>query len=762
MKKENLKYMIPALVAIPFMFIWIFITVFLTGGREITDFTETDKMVFSGFIIMELLTLTVIVTCIIKAQKLTNANNYNQANAVKIPPDKRRIVIGIISFLSLTATMIGGILLKSRFDDSLHNLIGIIALISLLLPVVLLITGVILNRIYLKKLKGKSIAENQEYWLSHRENPEETIAKKLPVLKTIIVINDLFSISLGLCAFLSAFFFGIIYDNSISVGPLFVSYITLSAATSRIRLKTPSSYFDDDKTYVPESEYPALYALAKKAAKAVGCTENIRIAFLDDFNAGSAKINKNISIQLGVLLLNSLSEDEVYCVLLHEFSHIKSENKNNRINNYYNFIHSFHGNLNTSFLSGITRHFFTFSDTLYNLQYQLYLYTVTVSRESSADNAMALYGNNEVAASSLVKIKYYELYDWQKGTYDAPCNMEPEKYDTNTLKNEVQRFKDFTHQNSEKWNTLINNEILSRSASHPTFKMRLENLGVNEIKSLSLTSSEGYEKDCEKAITYISRLIEEQNPEGYEEYRKFYYVESKELIEKWESNGRYIVAEEYGDICDALRRLGRNTEALELCENAIKLLDDAGSCYAYFIKGCFLLHSFDETGIEYIYHAIENNHNYISEGLEIIGRFCCLTGQEDQLEIYRERAVTLTEENNSLYAECGVLNKKDKLSPENLPDGMLEDILEHITAEHKDNIEKIYLVRKIITDDFFTSAFVIKMTSETDDDTRYNILHRSFNYLDTSSDWQFSLFDYEDVKNVKVEDVANSCVYTKQ
>ena len=129
------------------------------------------------------------------------------------------------------------------------------------------------------------------------------------------------------------------------------------------------------------------------------------------------------------------------------------------------------------------------------------------------------------------------------------------------------------------------------------------------------------------------------------------------------------------------------------------------------------------------------------------------------MEIYRERAIALTED-NKIQSEASILNKKDKLSTESLPEGMLEDILEYIIFECSDNIEKIYLVRKTITDNFFTSAFVIKMTPDTDDDTRYKILHKAFNYLDTCSDWQFSLFDYEDVKNVKIEDIAGSCVYS--
>ncbi|MBE6799600.1 MAG: hypothetical protein E7529_00180 [Ruminococcaceae bacterium] len=760
MNKENKKYLIPMLVAVVLMFVWIFVTVVLTGGREISDFTDTDKMFFTGFIIVELLTVASIIILIVKAQKLVNKNNTNIETNTKMPVDKRRVALTVASFVAIIATMFGGIFAKNLFDTFSENIIGIIAISTLLLPVLFLIINVIANRIYVKKLNQKSIAENQQYWLAHRDNPEKTIAKKLYLLKMLIIINDFYSVLLAVCAFVSAFFMGVISDGGGSVAPLFVCFMIISGAALRIRLKTPEKIFEEDKTYVSESDYPVLYDLAKKAAVATGCTTKIKIAILDDFNAGSANINNTISIQLGALLLNVLSEDELYCVLLHEFSHIKDEVNREKINDYYQYICDVHNNSITNTYSSITRHLFTFIDVYFNVHYKLYLYAVSLVRERAADEAMSIYGNNEIAASSLVKIKYYELYDWEKGSYDTPCNMLSEEYDTNSLNNEVIKFKKAIQLNAEKWNGLINKEILSRSATHPTLKMRLESLGVNELRILYPESSKEYVSESKKAIEYVSSLIAQQSKESYGEYRKYYYTESKELVEKWENNGRHIIAEEYSDVCDALRRLGRNTEAFELCENAIKILDDVGSCYAHFMKGCFLLHFFDETGIGYIYRAIETNHNYIDEGLEVIGRFCCLTGQEDQLEIYRERAIALAQE-NEIYSEASVLNKKDKLSTEVLPEGMLEDILEHITSECSDNIEKIYLVRKTITDNFFTSAFVMKMTPDTDDDTRYKILHKAFNYLDTCSDWQFSLFDYEDVKNVKIENIAGSCVYSR-
>lgn len=760
MNKENRRYMIPTLVAVGLMFVWIFVTVFLTGGRDVSDFTDTDKAIFAGFIVIELLTLASIIVFVVKAQKLVEKNNANFLNTEKKPIDKRRVAISCISFIAITATMFSGIFAKNAFDAYSENLIGIIAISTFLLPILFLIINVIANRIYVKRIKQKSIAENQQYWLAHRDNPEKNVAKKLTVLKMLIRINDFYSIFLAVCAFVSAFFLGVISEGGNSVAPLFVCYMVISGATLRIRLKTPVKLFEEDKTYISENDYPILYELAKKAAVATGCTTKIKISLLDDFNAGAAIINNTVSIQLGALLLNILSEEEVYCVLLHEFSHTKDMVSHKKINNHYQYIRDVHNNNISNIYSSITEHLFTFIDVYFNIQYSLYSYAVSLIRESAADKAMAIYGNNEIAASSLVKTKYYELYDWEKDTYDTSCSMESEKYDTDTLKNEVRKFKEATQLNTEKWNTLINNEILSRSATHPTLKMRLEHFGVSEPKALYPESSVEYVEESQKAIEYVSSLIAEHSEDSYEEYRKYYYVESKELVEKWESNGRSIVAEEYSDICEALRRLGRNTEALELCEKAIKQLDDAGSCYAYFIKGCFLLHSFDEEGVDYIYKAIENNHNYIDEGLDIIGRFCCLTGQEERLEYYREHVLVLTEE-NKIYSEAAVLNKKDKLSTESLPDGMLEDILAHITAEHSNNIEKIYLVRKTITEDFFTSVFVIKTTADTDDDTRYKILHKAFNYLDTCSDWQFSLFDYENVKNIKIEDIEGSCVYTK-
>ena len=133
-----------------------------------------------------------------------------------------------------------------------------------------------------------------------------------------------------------------------------------------------------------------------------------------------------------------------------------------------------------------------------------------------------------------------------------------------------------------------------------------------------------------------------------------------------------VIAEEYGDVVWSLRQLGRNLEAIELCDRAIRELPMPAACDAYYIRGNYRLHSYDSAGVEDIYTAIENNSNYLDEGISTIGTFCCLTGNAEELERYRQRAVELAQNYEDTHRNIETLTPKDQLSAEKLPDGLLE------------------------------------------------------------------------------------------
>jgi len=149
------------------------------------------------------------------------------------------------------------------------------------------------------------------------------------------------------------------------------------------------------------------------------------------------------------------------------------------------------------------------------------------------------------------------------------------------------------------------------------------------------------------------------------------------------------------------------------------------------------------------------------KGLQVIGEFCCITGREAELLEYRERARELAQKERDEYSETGVLSKHDRLSAEHMPDGMLEEILAYIRSVDCDLIQSIYLVRKTISESFFTSAFVIRFYGGTDQQ-RDEIMHKIFRYLDTYPvDWQFSLFDYFECRDIHFDKIEGSLVYRK-
>lgn len=92
----------------------------------------------------------------------------------------------------------------------------------------------------------------------------------------------------------------------------------------------------------------------------------------------------------------------------------------------------------------------------------------------------------------------------------------------------------------------------------------------------------------------------------------------------------------------------------------------------------------------------------------MIGTFCCMTGNQKELDIYREKAVYFLQKEIDEYSKLGVLNKSVWLSAEQLSGEMLSEILAYIASIDGGSIQAIYLVRKTITDTFFTSAFVIR------------------------------------------------------
>ena len=760
MKKTPQKYLAAMIICLVVSFLLIFITVFATGGRDTNEFTGQDTLSFIIFIALEAVSLLLAFFFAFRQGRLNNGQMPRAERATKTKSEKiaavRGMILNITALITALAGAVVGMLLQ-KYDTTDGFAPFCIFIAGVVIAVAALLFGIIGKKRFVAKLNNKNIGDMQQYIVSHREEAEKASREKLARLKKLHRRTDCYAVMLFLLAFVISVSAGMFFET-VNVAIIFACAFLFLASFSRIRFSVPEAVFDEDDCYVDEKDFSELYALVRKAADALGCEGKIRVALLSNCNAGIAKISDIYSVQLGVIMLNAFTKDELYSVLIHEFAHMAVEDKDSeKEGKYLNWLLT---GGTPHYLSALTEKFYSRSDTEYQFEFSLYRYAVAILKETAADRYMSEYGDAQKAASSLLKLKYYEFFCWEKGTYDEKCIFEGEEPTKDVVTNEISLFSDAVRERAEEWNSMIDVEILSRSASHPTLKMRLEALGIADAGKLKICF-EDFCPDAQKALDYMEELIYKSRVDSYTDERKEYYLEPKETVEQWENDGKLLIAQEYSDVVSALRQLGRVKEAYELCDRAIEQLPETAALFGYFMKGCFMLHCYDEEGIDYVYKAIENNSNYIDEGLSVIGEYCCLAGKQDRLDYYREKAVELAQKEKDIYSKVSVLEKGDNLAAEKLPEGMLVKILDYIKSIDKSSVKRVYLVRKTITEEFFTSAFVIEYDSDSDDEIQQEVMYKIFKYLDTCDDWQFSLFSYEDVRNVKVEQIEGSCVYEK-
>ena len=669
-----------------------------------------------------------------------------------------RILLPFISFL-FPFTLGVFVALGDMPKTGLLVVLCVLAVLPALLYVINLVGG----KIYVGRLRRVKVEQGHRYMLSYREKADETARNTGKLLRTLRALTALYTLLLWFCGAAAAILVFWLGTTAKFIVPIGFAYCILVfyAVFARIRRQKPME-FDQYTLYLAPKDYPTLYAQARRAADAQGCRDEIAIILSLDCNARIIRDKHRYVLQVGIVLLHVLSEDELYHVLLHEFQHVSDSNRDRmRESAYHNRILSMEeGYADFPVLYFLNNLFLTF-DMFYNFHYMLYSYSTSIIDELEADRAM-MRGTPEVAVSALLKLQYDTMYFWESGTKNEASLYVSEEPSADYLKTRIERFQRAICERSADWNAMVPVEILPNNATHPTLRMRMETLGVTELKTLGTDHSDAYAKELAAALSYAEQSVLEERKRTYEKNRKEMYLEPVSRINEWRESGMPISAEGYADIVSDLKLLGQHEEAEALCDRVIAELSENASVHAYFMKGCALLYRYDPEGMRLLYHAIEKNKNYLEEGLSVMGSFCCYTGREQELQEYRAFAAKQTQQNIDENSQANFLSKNDRLNAEQLPEGMLEDILGYIQSVDQDIIERIFLVRKTVSESFFTSAFIIHFYGGTDE-MRSEIMHKIFCYLDSyPTEWQFSLFDYFEFPEVKVEKIEGSLVYTKR
>lgn len=678
----------------------------------------------------------------------------------------REIVLAIAGAILFVAMETVGIVAASGMSETIRHRMMILLIAGMVLPWILAVGNPVILHLIQNPYDDMNVEEYQRWMLSLRKDPAKIVAQKHRKLARIRRGTTVYTLVLFLVVLLDAFLLGgYAYDHENALpdvlSVLGVTY--LIGILMRVRFRLPGSVFEDSG-YVSESEYPELYALTRKAARACGFDEEIHIDLRPDSNAGIAKITGAYSVQLGVIMLGMMNQEELYHILLHEFAHMRNRTDQKEWD-YYNWLEA-DDDYHEVVIGGIiflTTFMFVFPDNLYTFEFDQYRMAASLDEEVRADRAMAEMGNAEIAASSLLKLKYEALYDWE----DAGRNGDrfPDtlaQHQQRMISGHIEAMRCFFRERNEFYNSLIRAEILPDLDSHPTVNMRLSTLGVSGLRLVDLTRTEAYESDVAKAIQHVERrLLEDHSEEEYLEERK----ELLRVLERWEGEGKPLDTVEYPDVVDALLEMGRVDEAIALCDRALEELPEGSSeIHALYMKGCHLLHHWDERGIDMIYQAMEENTNYVEEGIEEIGEFCCITGNQKEYDRFRKKKLEILQRTNDLEEQMGFLSRGDELRGETLPNALKEHLLHEISLIDHGQIQNLYLIRKTFssesTKESFFSAMIVKLNDTVSLEEEEETMHQLFLCLDGIRDWQFSLYEYDDVSNVRPEKIPGSLFYT--
>ncbi len=625
-----------------------------------------------------------------------------------------------------------------------------------------------------KKFGGMSVGQQRDFLLSHRENAAETTRAKLAVLRRLRLSEAVLAVVLGAAGLGIPFFFAEVMPLMGGFGTFWLPAIFLGGAVldaALTQLPPPRAGIEGSgwkDAVMAREDYPRLYELAARAAERAGFryraggSGGTVIVAMTGFDAllSVTEDRGGACLFLSVNFMALLTEDELYSAMLHEFAHLASGSAETDV--AFRYETSLRNRSDAPYaLARLRSFFFGFPDSVYFREAALLRYASSVSAEEKADSFMKECAG--AAASALLKSKYIELYSWEDAYADCEPFFAAEEPPADSVTREVERIRGAIPSRVPDWNALAAAEIRSRSATHPTEYERIVSLGVTELPTEPVfPDGEGeWPDECRKAVRFGDALCLGRIKEDYGKLREEYWLKPSRTVAGWEAEGRPLRAEEYTDVMDALMSLGRYGEMAALADRAISELPPSASHYGYFYRGLYRIHSYDRSGIDDLYRSAEANGNYTEAGVDVIGRFCCLCGLQRELDEYRERSVGFLQKYRDEDMEIKGLSKKDDLSAESLPEGMLESILAYVESVSEGRLDRVYLVRKTVRGGFFTSAFVLRFFGGISAEDRGEVLHKVFRHLDTCSDRQFSLYDYDSIPVGTVESVSGSCVWSR-
>ncbi len=675
-------------------------------------------------------------------------NNKNKVKNIFLS-----IIAMIWGAITVLAAFFGG---KALTTESSTELFQILSNIFTGLTFVILAINIIYGIITKSKLQKMRVAEVNEMMLQRKQSINDNFKLATSRLRRTAIFCKIYVAFITVFMHATALFIGASSDTF----PRMVLLIIFMTGGVYIRLfgAIIDKPIINPKDFLPKDEFAELYSVAEEAMKHAGVEGKIFISTDNSLNAAISKQGNIHLLLLGAIMIGSLSREELFNVLLHEFAHHSPKYTPKSTYGFFNrFIeHETDGSTITDIIISLPM-------MKYGMEFSLYTLLSSEYIEAMADKITRDHGDPKSFASAIAKCNFYDMYGKVLYKYQSTPLFEHETPAENIATLNLESFKASVRENKEKWLAILEKGIQPRNASHPIYRLRRDAVGVcAEDVNISFDfEGDSLEGERKKIFEHVNKEIAESLKQDYDELRKANYLAPLEIIDKWQKSEVKYSSAELIPVIDALAGLLRNDEAEALCDKIIAEETNAfATAYPKFFKGYMLLLRDDDTGIDILYEAIELNSNLFEMSIELIGEYVCSHGMQKELDEYRQKATLLAQKQIDEDDKANVLTTTDKIIADDMDETTLKAHIDFITSV-SDRIHAVYLVRKVISETFYSRVFLIEFEKETPPEKIDEAMNKIFRYLDTLDDEQYSLFLYGKQYKSIVSKVKGSLKYVK-
>lgn len=647
-----------------------------------------------------------------------------------------------------------GLLLTDHINKTLS---GIIATVSFVLIVAAGIMNAVLTSKLRKKYNKLNIAEGNKMLLDRKSDIAQDLQSATERLEKAAKVGKIYISLITALMLVFIFFLGALAN---AAGGLFIFpiLIIISVITrffgALIDVPKP-----EKKEILDKKDYPELYAIAQRARDEAELEGDIGITTDNSFNAAITKIGNQYYLLLGCSLVNHISRDELYNILLHEFAHHSEKYTPKSPHGFFNRFINYE-----SVPLPLGDFFISYPMLLYFEEYIIYTALANEYIEKMADSITVTKGDPRAFASAIAKCNLHSQYERLLYQYQEKALFETEEPQTDIAEQYMRGFRRALEENQEIWLDMFEREIQPRNASHPIYRARRDAVGVSKddvVISLDV-SGDGLDDERAKITAQTNSEILQMLTPNYSELRKQNYLTPLSIIEDWEKNEENYPKTELSTVIQAMIDIMRHNDAEKLCDHIIENEENIYlTAFPKSFKGYLLVNREDPRGVDLLYESIELNSNLFEISIDPIGEYACRNGLQDVLDEYREKALALAQKNVDEDEQANSVSAKDNLVPDDMSEDALRSHIEFITSV-SDSISGIYLVKKVISDTFYSHVFLIEFENKTSGEVINESMNRIFRYLDTLDNEQYSLFLYAPIYKSIVKKVEGSRIYSKK